>query len=74
MSDIGLLGIFDISDVVALSLSYQLILDDPRDEEIIYEKPVEGMKGVIIFAIVISSVVGAGLIFITIFFIVRKLK
>ena len=74
MSDIGLLGIFDISDVVALSLSYQLILDDPRDEEIIYEKPVEGMKGVIIFAIVISSVVGAGLIFISIFFIVRKLK
>lgn len=30
MNEIGLLGVFDVSDIVALSLSYIMIMSDPE--------------------------------------------
>lgn len=57
-NSIGLLGVFDISDTIAVSVTYQLVLRDADYIEPEHHKKVEDMPSKIIFAITISSIFG----------------
>jgi hypothetical protein len=63
---IGLLGIFDISDTIAVSVTYQLVLQDADYmEPIHFKEKKQGLTGIIIFVIAICSLIGLLLLILT---------
>ncbi len=71
-SDIGLLGVFDTSDTIALTVDYQLSLVDAINFTGNQERPI--IAPIIVFVIVICSVFGCLLIAIGCFYGVKMIN
>lgn len=71
-SDIGLLGVFDTSDTIALTVDYQLSLVDAINFTGNQERPI--VAPIIVFVIVICSVFGCLLIAIGCFYGVKMIN
>lgn len=76
-NQLNLMGIFDISDTVAISISYQLTLTDPDDDALDKdddddEEP--AIAPIIIFVIVICSLFGFLVIVLGVIFLFKRLS
>ena len=69
---IGLLGVFDTSETVAMTINYLLKITDEEIVEIEEERKV--LAPIIIFVIVICSIFGFILLVVGCFFIIRALR
>lgn len=68
--EIGLLGVFDTTETIAMTVSYMLsIVEDDMDDE-----TEEGMPPIIIFVIVICSVFGFIIIIAACFYTIRAVR
>ena len=66
--ELGILGVFDISETIALTLNYQLSI---VDEVLIDEEEETGFAPIIIFVIVICSLFGCILTLVGFYFVIK---
>jgi hypothetical protein len=70
-TQIGLFGVLDITDIIAISISYQLTLSDPNNP---IDNSPSGLTPILIFVVVICSVIGLILIVLSLYLLLKKVS